>query len=73
MLCVMDLFLILFNSSSGIYSLPKESKYADIFLSINNETQCNILLFLSTIFMTYTPSFILDKLSLEKTPLNLGL
>ena len=41
-------------------------------LSINNETQCVPLLCLSSTFMTYILSFILDKLSFEKTPLNLG-
>ena len=58
--------LILFNTSSRIYSIPKESKYTAKFLSINNETQCFPLLFLSSKFNTYAPSFILDKLFLEK-------
>ena len=43
-----------------------------MFVSINNETQCAPLLYLSSRFTTYTPSFNLGKLSLEKTPLNLG-
>ena len=37
---VIDLSLILLNTSWGIYSIPKESKYTLVFLSINNETQC---------------------------------
>ena len=53
--------MILFNTSIGIYSIPKESKYAAVFLSINNETQCVPLLSLSSTFMTYGPSFILGK------------
>ena len=69
----MDLSLISLNTSCGIYSLPKESKYTALFLSVNNETRCVALLCLSSRFMTYTPSFILGKLSLEKAPLNLGL
>ena len=40
-------------------------------MSINSETQCVALLFLSSRFMTYAPSFILGKLFLEKAPLNL--
>ena len=71
-LWVVDLSLILFNTSWGTYSIPKESKYTVVFLLINNETQCVSLLFLLSKFMTYVPSFILGKLSLEKTPLNLG-
>ena len=70
---VIDLSLILVNTSRGIYSIPKESKYIARFLSINNETQCVPLLYLSLRFMTFAPSFILGKLFLEKTPLNLGL
>ena len=42
-----------------------------MFLSINNETQCVPLLFLLSRFITYAPSFILGKLFLEKTSLNL--
>ena len=67
MLCVMDFSLSLLNTFWGIYSVPKESTYAAVSLSINNETQ-----YLSR-FMTYAPSCILGKFSLEKTPLNLGL
>ena len=59
--------LIVFNTSCGIYSTPKDSNYAAVFLSINNETQCVLLLFLSSRFKTYTPSFIPGKFFLEKT------
>ena len=38
MLRVMDLSLILFKTSCGTYSIPKEAKYNATFLSINNET-----------------------------------
>ena len=44
-LCVMDLSLILLNTSCGIYSITKKSKYTDVCLSINNECQCVPLLF----------------------------
>ena len=63
---MMKLSLISLNSSYGIYSIQKESKYTAAFLSINNETQCIPLLCLSSRFMTDAPSFILGKLSLEK-------
>ena len=69
MLCVIDLSLILLHTSKEINSIPKESKYTAAFLPIKNETQYVPLLFLSSRFMT---SFILGKLFLEKTPLNLG-
>ena len=69
---MIDLFLILFNTSQGIYSILKESKYTAKLLSIYNETQCDFLLFLSSKFITYAPSFILGKLFLEKIPLNPG-
>ena len=72
MLCVLDLSLILSNTFCGIYSIKKESKYTAVFLSINSETQCVTLGCLSSRFITYTPCFILGKLSLEKSPLNLG-
>ena len=72
MLLVTDLPFILFNNSCRIYSVPKESKYRVVFLSINNETQYVHLVRLFSRFMTYAPSFILGKLSLEKTSLNLG-
>ena len=49
--------------------------HTSVFLLKNNETQCIPLLCLPLRFMAYThaSSFILGKLSLEKTPLNLGL
>ena len=72
MLCVLDLSLILSNTFCGIYSITKESKYTAVFLSINSETQCVTLGCLSSRFIIYTPCFILGKLSLEKSPLNLG-
>ena len=72
-LSVVDLSLILFNMSRGIYSIPRESKYTAVFLSINNKTQCIPLTFLLSIFMAYAPSFILGKLFLEKIPLHLRL
>ena len=59
--------MILFDTSCGIYS-----KYLALFLSINNETQYIALIFLSLTFITYAPSFTLDKLFLEKASLNLG-
>ena len=62
----------LFDTSRGINSIPKESKYTAVFLLINNETQCVPLIFLSSSFMSYVPSFILGKFFLEKIPLNLG-
>ena len=55
-----------------MYSIPKESKFTHVFLSINNETQCVPLLFLASRFMTYALSFTLTKLFFEKTPLNKG-
>ena len=70
---MIDLSLILFNTCGGTYSIPKESKYTVAILSINNEVQCVQLLLLSSRLVTYAPSFVLGKLFLEKTPLNLGL
>ena len=70
--CVIYLSLILLNTSWGIYSVQEESKNEAVFLSINNETQYLPFVFLSSRFMTYVPSFIIVKLFLEKTPLNLG-
>ena len=72
MLCVIDLSLVLLNTSSVIYSILKESKYTADFLSINNETQCIPLLCLSSRLTTYTPSFTLVKLCFDKAQLNLG-
>ena len=69
----MDLSLNLFSTSLGIYSIPKESKFNGVFLSIIIDNQCVLLLFLSSIFIIYAPYFILGKLSVEKTQLNLGL
>ena len=71
-LWVIDLSLILIDTSRGIYWIPKESKYAAKFLSIDNEAQCVPLLFLSSRFIIYASSFILGKLFLGKTSLNLG-
>ena len=68
MLCVIDSFLVLFNTSCGIYSIPTGSEYRAVFFSINNETQGVSLLFLSWIFITHTPTFILGNLYLEKKP-----
>ena len=72
MLWGIDLSLTLFNSFWNIYSIPKESKYTAKIFFINNETQCVFLLFLSSRFIAYAPSFILGKLFFEKTLLNLG-
>ena len=66
MFCVIYLSLILFNTSCGIYSIPKESKYTAVFQSMNKETQCVPLLFLSPRFLIYAPSFVVGKLFLEK-------
>ena len=66
MFCVIDSSLTLLNTSCGIYSISKEFNSKAVLLSINNETQCVPLLCLSSRFMTYALSFILDKLSLEK-------
>ena len=71
MLWVTDLSFILFNTFWGIYSFPKEPEYTTVLLPTNNEIQWVILICLSSRFMTYTPSFILGKLSLEKKPKNL--
>ena len=54
-----------------IYSIQKESKYTAVYLLINNETKCAPLPWLSSRFITYTPSFVLDNFSLEQTSLNL--
>ena len=72
MLFVIDLSLILLNTSYGIYSPPKDSNYTAVFLLIINETKYVPLFCFLLKFVTYAPSFILGKLSLEKTPLNLG-
>ena len=70
---VSDLPSIFVNISCGIYSIPRESKYTAVSQSINHEIQSVPLLCLSSIFITYAPSFILGKLSLEKTTLNVRL
>ena len=72
MLSEIDLLLISLNTFFEIYSIPKVSNYTAVFLSINNETQCALLSYLSSRFMTYALSFILGKLSLGETPINLG-
>ena len=66
----MNLSLILLNTSCEIYSIPRESKYTVIFISVSNEIQCVPLRCLSSRFMTYNTSSILGKLSFEKAPLN---
>ena len=66
-LWVIDLALTLSNTSCGMYSIPEESKYTTLFLSMNTKTQCVFLIYLSLRFMTYAPSIILSKLSLKKT------
>ena len=43
MLYGIDFPSMLFNTSYGIYSIPKESKYTVVFPSIDNETQCDPL------------------------------
>ena len=68
----MDLSLILLNNYCRIYSIPKESNYTAVFLSINKETHCVPLLCLSLRFIAFAPSFFLGKLYFEKAPLNLG-
>ena len=42
-------------------SIPKESRYTAVFLSINNKTKCVPQLWDSSRVMTYAPSFILGK------------
>ena len=72
MLWMIDLYLALFSTSGGIYSIPKESKQTVLCLSIYNKTQV-FFTFLSSIFITYAPPVILGKYALEKTPLHLRL
>ena len=69
---MIELSLILFKTSGGIYWIPKELKNTDTFLSKNNEIQCVPLVCFSSRFITFAASFISGKLSLEKTPLKLG-
>ena len=66
MFYVIDLSLIILNTSWGIYSVPKKIPIRSSFSSINNETLCVLLLCLSLKFMTYALSFIVGKLSLAK-------
>ena len=66
MLCVIDLYLLLFNTYRGIYSIPKESKSTALSPSINDENQCVPLLFLSLTFIVYALFLILGKFFLEK-------
>ena len=66
MLCVIDLYLLLFNTYRGIYSIPKESKSTALPPSINDENQCVPLLFLSLTFIVYALFLILGKFFLEK-------
>ena len=61
MLLVGDLSLNLFNTSSGIYLIKKESKYTGVFLSISNKTKCFPLLCLSSKIITDAPVFILGN------------
>ena len=72
MFLVMDLSSTLFNTSCGKYSILKESKYAVVFLPIDNETRCVSFNLFTSRLITYNPSPILDKLSLKITPLSLG-
>ena len=52
-----------------MYYVSKESKYAAVFLLTNNEAKRVPLLCLPSRYMI---SFILDKVSFEEIPLNLG-
>ena len=58
--------MTLLDTTCAVCSILKQSKYTAALVSIDNETQCVPLLCLSSRFMTYTSSFILGKLSLEK-------
>ena len=80
---MVDLSLILLNTSWGIYSVLKESKYTVVFVSINNKTQCVPLLFYHwdlwymLLLLFHICSFFYMILflflwPLRKTPLNLG-
>ena len=60
-LWVIDLSLILFNTSCKIYLIPKEWNYGAVFLAIDDGNKCVRLLF-SLRFMAYAPSFILGKI-----------
>ena len=72
---MIDLSLNFFNTSWGIYSVPKESNNTAMFLSKSNETQLVPLLFYHgdlLFILLHAPSFILGIIFPEKTPLNLG-
>ena len=75
---ILNMFYVIYfywifpNTSYGIYSMLKDSKYTAVLLLINNETQCFSLLYFSPTFMACAPHSMLGKLCLEKTPLNLG-
>ena len=69
---VMDLSLTFFNTSCGIYSIPKESKYADYFYQLIIKFSVFLYFFVSG-FIIFAPSFILDKLFHKKISFNLGL
>ena len=71
MLWVIDVSLILFTTSWGVYSIPNESKYTAKFISINNEIQC-VSYYFYHLDLLNTLHNVLGKLLFEKTPLNLG-
>ena len=50
MLSVIDLSLAFFNTFCGAYSIPKESKYTAVFLSINSKIQFVPLLFCMKVY-----------------------
>ena len=59
--------------SFGICSTPEESKYVTVLLFTYNATQWVPISWYSSRLITYAPFFIvLGRLSLLKTPLNLG-
>ena len=61
-----------FLISFGICSPPKPSKYITLLPFTYKAIQCVPIDLNSSRFFRYTPSFILDKLFLEQTPLSLG-
>ena len=77
--CTLQIFVVIFFfpmnfvTSFGICSTPKLSKYVT-FLVFTYKTiqQSDPIDSYSSRFIIYVPSFILDKLFLEETPLNLG-
>ena len=62
-----------FLISVEVCSTPKLSKYVTFLAFANNAVQLVPIDAYSSRFLMYAPSFILDKLFLEKTPLNVGL